>query len=190
MDTDYFLKPHQADWKKEFNILKSRFLDALQNYNVDIQHVGSTAVPGLIAKPILDIDIIIKDGNLLAVITKELEKLGYTNQGELGIKGRFNFKQNSEYSPITEERIKWTDHHLYVCFSDSLALKNHLLFRDALLNDAKLVKAYGALKNNLVNEDGITREEYTKRKTDFIIETLGKLGLDESELEEIRKANV
>lgn len=190
MKKDDFIQPHQVDWKKEFDIIKSKLQDTLQDYNVDIQHVGSTAVPGLIAKPILDIDIIIDDKRVLPEITKELENLGYTYQGELGIKGRFAFKQNSGYLTITEEKVKWMEHHLYVCYSDSLGLKNHLLFRDALLNDAELVKAYGLLKASLVKENGMMREEYSKRKTDFIIEALKNLGFDESELEEIRKANV
>jgi GrpB-like predicted nucleotidyltransferase (UPF0157 family) len=80
--------------------------------------------------------------------------------------------------------------HLYVCFSNSLALKNHLLFRNALLHDRKLVERYSALKMDLVKEKGMTREEYTKRKTEFIISVLTSLGLEPNDLNEIIKANM
>jgi GrpB-like predicted nucleotidyltransferase (UPF0157 family) len=78
---------------------------------------------------------------------------------------------------------------LYVCFDDSLALKNHLVFRDALLYDRELVVKYAQLKKELSEEPGMTREVYTVRKTDFIIAALQSLGLKATELQEINKAN-
>jgi GrpB-like predicted nucleotidyltransferase (UPF0157 family) len=83
----------------------------------------------------------------------------------------------------------WQSHHLYVCFADSLALKNHLLFRDSFLQDKALAERYSALKLGLVKEKGMTREEYTKRKTEFIISVLTTLGLGATELNEIANAN-
>jgi GrpB-like predicted nucleotidyltransferase (UPF0157 family) len=185
-----FIEPHREEWKVEFENLKSVLYSLLESYEVDIQHVGSTAIPNVFAKPILDIDIILDDKSLLDGISERLEKNGYTNKGDKGISGRFAFRQNSEWTPKTNNHKKWQEHHLYVCYSDSLALKNHLLLRDALLNDKRLAEQYSMLKFNLANQEGMTREKYTKQKTDFIITVLTTLGFDNNELIEIKRANV
>lgn len=184
------LQIDHAKWRKEFECLEKRLLEALEGMAVEIRHVGSTAIPGLPAKPILDIDIIIDDKNLLHDLSARLEKQGYQNKGEQGIAGRFAFRQRSPLTPLTGDNTQWPAHHLYVCFSDSLALKNHLLFRDALLRDEKLVEAYSQLKRELVSEEGLTREMYTRKKTGFILSVLAKQGCRENELDEIRKANL
>ncbi len=183
------IEPYNSNWKTEFENLKTVLQKALVGFALDIQHVGSTAVPDLCAKPILDIDIIIDNKILLNELSARLEKIGYINRGEQGIVGRFAFRQASELTPYTTEGRKWQAHHLYVCFFDSLALKNHLLFRDALLNDQVLVRAYSQLKKKLTAQEGMTRENYTIQKTDFIISVLKNIGLDENELNEIIKAN-
>jgi GrpB-like predicted nucleotidyltransferase (UPF0157 family) len=184
-----FIEPYNPNWKTEFDNLKKTLLRILDDFKLDIQHVGSTAVPNLFAKPILDIDIIVDNKALLDEITSRLQKIGYVSKGEQGISGRFAFRQVSEMTPQTEDNKKWQEHHLYVCFSDSLALKNHLLFRDALLNDKGLAEQYSMLKISLIRENKMTREKYTKQKTNFIISVLSKLGLDNNELNKIANAN-
>lgn len=184
------ITPYDPNWKTEFENIKIVLETELKNIDIDIQHVGSTAIPGLCAKPILDIDIIINNSGFLDQVSARLEKLGYINKGEQGIAGRFAFRQSSEFIPTTTAQKKWLLHHLYVCFSDSLALKNHLLFRDALLQNGKLAERYSALKMDLVKEKGMTREEYTKRKTEFIISVLTSLDLDPDDLNKIKKANI
>lgn len=183
------IEAYNSNWATEFKELKKYLLESLFDLDIDIQHVGSTAIPNLPAKPILDVDIIIYDKTLLGRISKLLEDIGYINKGEQGIKGRFAFRQTSENTPNRDDRKKWQEHHLYVCYSESLALKNHILFRDALLNDNNLAREYSTLKINLTQENGMTRDKYTQRKTDFIISVLTKLGLNKSELNEITNAN-
>lgn len=185
-----FIEPYHLNWKTEFDNIEKVLLKALNGFKINIQHVGSTAIPNLFAKPILDIDIIIDNKALLNGISARLEKIGYVNKGEQGISGRFAFRQNYEWTPQTKDYKKWQEHHLYVCYSDSIALKNHLLFRNALLNDKKLVEQYSLLKINLTKEKGMTRERYTKRKTDFIISVLTISGLDKIELNETTIANL
>lgn len=184
-----FIEPYNPNWKTEFEKLKDFLFIALDGLNIDIQHVGSTAIPGLFSKPILDIDIIIDDKMLLDDISKKLEKIGYMNKGEQGIEGRFAFRQNFKHVKKKHDYKRWQEHHLYVCYSDSLALKNHLLFRDALLRDKKLVEQYSMLKTSLTKVKGMTREKYSEQKTDFIISVLSTLGLDKKELIEITTAN-
>jgi len=185
-----FIEPYNPDWKLEFEKINLVLQSALQGLKIDIQHVGSTAVPGLVAKPILDIDIIIDNKGQLDEITSRLENIGYASKGEQGIPGRFAFRQISESTPITIPVRKWQVHHLYVCYSDSLALKNHLLFRDALIRNKDLAAKYDLLKRSLTEESGITKEEYTIRKTGFISSVLASLEFDKDELKEIFKDNV
>ncbi|MBK8698528.1 MAG: GrpB family protein [Saprospiraceae bacterium] len=147
-----FIQPYDPAWKTEFEDFKRVLEGALNGMDVDVQHVGSTAVAGLVAKPILDIDVIVEDKFLLNAISSRLKKLGYLDKGEQGIPGRFAFRQTSDHTPVTANNKKWQTHHLYVCFSDAPALKNHLFFRDALLGDEDLVKTYAALKTTLVAE--------------------------------------
>lgn len=176
-------------WAEGFSKLKQKLETILGDYAVDIQHVGSTSIPGLPAKPILDIDIILKDQTQLSAISSKLEKAGYLNRGDQGIPGRFAFRQQSIYTPDGPERTKWMEHHLYVCFTDSLALKNHLLFRDALLADNALCIQYATLKERLTGLKGISRDQYTREKTEFILEVLRKQGMTTVELSAIRAAN-
>ena len=185
-----FIEPYNVNWKIEFENLKRLLMKSLNGFELDIQHVGSTAIPDLFAKPILDIDIIIDNKTLLDDISTRLEKIGYINKGEQGVSGRFAFRQTSEWTLQKDNYKNWQAHHLYICISNSLALKNHLLFRDALVNDKKLVEEYSRLKNDLVKEKGMTKEQYTRQKTDFIISVLKTLGLDKHDIIEITNANL
>jgi GrpB-like predicted nucleotidyltransferase (UPF0157 family) len=187
-----FIEPHNPNWKTEFKNIKQVIAAELNDIipQIDIQHVGSTSIEGLFAKPILDIDIIIVDKTLLNNITSRLEKIGYNSKGEQGIPGRFAYRQKTEYTPMTNNNRKWQSHHLYVCYADSLALKNHILFRDILNNNEELKEEYSELKKSLTENFAITREEYTSRKTDFIVSVLATAGLDEKSLWEITNVNI
>jgi len=183
------IEPYNPEWKSCFDQLKQVLLTLLTAIPLDIQHVGSTAIPGLPAKPILDIDIMIEDPSLLAGISSVLEKAGYHNRGDQGIPGRFAFRQQSIFTPETPDRQTWMEHHLYICYADSLALKNHLLVRDALLQDAQLMAQYAGLKMQLASTPGMTREEYTRQKTAYILTLLQDLGLSAEELRQISDSN-
>ncbi len=180
---------NKKEWIEEFDRLKKYLLELLQGFEINIEHVGSTAIPDLIAKPILDIDIVLHNKADLKDISTKLQLVGYRNKGEQGITGRFACRQTSPFTPITVNSKKWMEHHLYLCFSDSVALKNHLLFRDALLADLNLVQQYAQLKNSLLSNSTITRENYSRKKTEFIISVLRSAGLKETELKEIENAN-
>lgn len=186
-----FIEPYNPDWKNGFDQIKAvieREAGGLSG-QIDIQHIGSTSIPGLYAKPVLDIDIIIHNKELLERVSILLEKLGYRSKGEQGIAGRFAFRQTSVNTPLTNQKKKWYAHHLYVCYADSLALKNHLLFRDALLANVDIREKYSTLKKSMAANLQITREEYTTGKTDFIISVLAAAGMDEQELKDIKAAN-
>lgn len=186
-----FITSYTPEWKTEFEHLKKVLIAELSDIVAEpnIQHIGSTAIPELISKPILDVDIIIDDEQSFARIEKRLEILGYQSKGEQGITGRFAFRQRNNLTPLTPSAKRWQQHHLYVCYKDSLALKNHLLFRDALMGSKVLRDSYSTLKKQLADHPGITRETYAKEKTEFIIDVLANAGLNAEDLATITQAN-
>ncbi len=184
------IRPHQPIWLSNFDRLKEVLQHVLSIDSSNIVHVGSTSIPHLWAKPILDIDIIIEERSSLPMMIRKLQEVGYEFRGDQGVPGRFAFKQVSVQTPITQEKTIWQEHHLYICYADALALKNHLLFKEAIMKDPILIDQYNQLKQSLVNSPNMTREDYSKRKTNFILSVLAQSGLTEQELKEIESANL
>jgi GrpB-like predicted nucleotidyltransferase (UPF0157 family) len=154
--------PYDPAWPATFETLRERIAPALGDLAVGIEHVGATAVPGLDAKPIVDIDVVIRDAGDFVAVGQRLTDLGYFYLGDLGIVGREAFR-----APAGSPR-----HHLYVCTSGSAALQAHLTLRDALRSDPVLAAAYGALKRDLAVEFRDDRDSYTEGKTAFITTVL------------------
>ncbi len=134
---------YSEEWPVLFNRLKNIYANTLGELVTGIEHVGSTSVKGLKAKPVIDIDIIIKDKDKLPPVIKILETLGYTHCGDLGINGREAFKCNSETVPLDGSNTIWPKHHLYVCLDGCDSLKNHLQFRNHLRAYPEQAQAYG-----------------------------------------------
>jgi GrpB-like predicted nucleotidyltransferase (UPF0157 family)/cytidylate kinase len=161
------LSEYNPVWMEEFERLKSHLISAVGDLAVEIHHVGSTAVPGLTAKPILDIDIEIADMGVFMQIKDRLTDLGYRHEGNLGIDKREAFK----YS-VTN----FMAHHLYVCPSDSPELCRHIIFRDYLITHPETAAEYAALKRKLKNEFEHDREGYTEAKSEFVQEIIKTVG--------------
>jgi GrpB-like predicted nucleotidyltransferase (UPF0157 family) len=145
-------------WPEIFDMLRRRIATALGPVAMAVEHVGSTAAPGLCAKPITDIDVVIPDETDLPAAITGLATIGYAHQDEKGIAGRHAF--------TAPARLPW--HHLYVCAAHSPELRRHLAFRDRLRANPELAAAYGALKQRLAAEYGADRDGYTQAKTSFI----------------------
>ena len=116
--------PYNENWKKEFEKITGELYPVLKDFILSIEHVGSTSVEGMYAKPVIDLNIIIEDYNSFEMVKSKLEELGYIHKGELGIKDRHAFKY-----PDKPHLMK---HHLYVCPKYSEELKRHIAFRDFL----------------------------------------------------------
>ena len=116
------VEPYNPKWVIEFEKIKNEIIPIIGDSIISFEHVGSTSVVGLWAKPVIDIDVIIDDG-MLPVIIKELATIGYKHEGDLGISGREAFKYNEE------EKSHLMKHHLYVCHKDNAELKQHLALR-------------------------------------------------------------
>ncbi len=153
---------YNPDWPSLFRRLSLPVKDALGEIAVAIEHVGSTAVPGLAAKPIIDIDVVIPSLADLSVVVARLALLGYTHQGDLGIRGREAF-----LAPSSKP-----EHYLYVCSIDGKELRRHRLFRDYLLGHPAVASRYAALKKDAARRFPDDRPAYTEAKSYFIEEVL------------------
>jgi GrpB-like predicted nucleotidyltransferase (UPF0157 family) len=149
-------------WPEEFARLRDRAQSAMGELAVSVEHVGSTAVPGLPAKPVIDMVVAIASDDDLPEAIERLEAIGYRARGDLGVPGREAFSW-----PEGETR-----HHLYVSPTTSEELRAQVAFRDLLLSDSRLATDYVALKRELAEKYRDDRPSYTDGKNDFIAAAL------------------
>jgi GrpB-like predicted nucleotidyltransferase (UPF0157 family) len=145
-------------WPALFAALRAPVAAALQEIAVAIEHVGSTAVPGLAAKPIIDLDVALRAAADLPEAIERLARLGYAYEGDKGIPDRAAFAW-----PPQAPR-----HHLCVCALDSVEYWRHLLFRDYLRAHPDTPMAYAALKRQLAEQYRGQRDAYTEAKGPFV----------------------
>jgi len=113
-------------------------------------------------------DIVIASYANFPKVLRKLEKLGYFHEGNLGIADREAFAQADEYVPYTKVRKMKAKHHLYVCVQNSLELKRHITFRNALRSHPHLINEYSRLKKELAINYNADRQAYTNGKTSFV----------------------
>jgi len=171
--------PYDPQWCARFEALRAPVWDAVRDIAVAIEHVGSTAVPGLAAKPVVDMTVIVPSPPDVARAIARLERLGYRHRGDLGIAGREAFHPPPQ-SPL---------HRLYVCAQDSPALANHVALRDWLRSHPDDANAYGALKRRLAIRFRDDIAGYVDGKTAFIASILAKSGMASTDVEDIATAN-
>lgn len=159
------IEPYQQHWKEDFKKIKSVLENTLEGLNVSIEHIGSTAVPNLAAKAIIDIDIVFNKATDFDKIRGQLEEIGYYHNGDQGIKDREVFKRKKAIEQhLILDRIT---HHLYVCPSHSKELKRHLAFRDILIQDEATRKKYQAIKYEIALAANQDRKQYAQLKEDW-----------------------
>lgn len=180
---------YSPEWPLFFDSLKRIYQSVLDGLVLDIQHVGSTSVPGLAAKPTIDIDLIINDRSVLPAVIEKLEGLGYQHQGDLGITDRESFRRPSDEIPIDGSGRVWQKHNLYCCTKDSVSLRNHLQFRDYLREHPEKAFEYGELKKELAAQDPSDIDRYVMLKTPFITGILELTGFESGELDSITEQN-
>lgn len=157
------LVPHDPTWHEEFTKESARIRNVLGDRILTLEHIGSTSIRGIHAKPIIDMCAGLKtfdDG--FACITP-LESIGYIFIGESGVPGRHYFRTNDEF----------VLHHIHMFAIDSQEYTNHILFRDHMNTHPDDAHAYSQLKLSLWAKN-LPREEYTAAKAPFIEEILRK----------------
>ena len=151
---------YNANWSSQYEQEKIEIIKALGDTIVDIQHIGSTSVPGLAAKPVIDILLGLEISPNAAQISS-LEALGYLYLGEFGIPGRHYFRRGM---PRT--------HQIHAVQVNSEFWKTHILFRDFLRTHPEAGWQYEALKRHLAVEFRYERDRYTDSKAPLINQLL------------------
>ena len=149
---------YDPQWPGVFAHLRAPIAAALGDVAQAIEHVGSTAVPGLAAKPIIDIDVLLADAGRLPEVVARLAALGYAHEGDLGVAGREAFKHAPQLAV----------HHLYVCVPGCAEYRRHIAFRDYLRRHPAEADAYGALKRRLAAQYRNDRAGYGTAKDAFV----------------------
>ncbi len=151
------LIPYTDEWGRLFEEEKSRLQAAVGKYVLDIQHVGSTSIPGMGAKPIIDIGIAVKNFEEASICIPPIEQLGYEYKGENGIPRRHFFAKGNP-----------TTHHIHITEIGSRDWNNQITFRDYLTQHPEIAKAYAELKMELAQRYPTDRESYLEGKAPFI----------------------
>lgn len=159
--------PYDEQWEKEFLLLKQALTNTLGELILCIEHVGSTSIKGLGAKPIIDIDIVINDKFIFSEVSDKLNNIGYIHEGDLGIQGREAFAREDTNVPWEDNTKRWMEHHLYVCTKDNKELQRHLKFRNYLQKHPEVAGEYEQLKI-FSAQNAKSRLEYTEAKSEFI----------------------
>lgn len=154
------LLPYDADWKLQFGQEAGLVRDALGEALLAIHHIGSTSVPGLLAKPLIDMLFVFRSVEAVEHRTPTLAKLGYEARGEYGIAGRQYFVKRDASGEST--------HHLHGYQQGSPHITRHLAFRDLLRTDPSTAAQYAALKSAIATGEAVTRDDYQRAKAGFI----------------------
>jgi GrpB-like predicted nucleotidyltransferase (UPF0157 family) len=154
------LAPHSAAWAAAFEREASAVLDALSDLSIELHHIGSTAVPGIAAKPVIDMLGVVPAVEALDVHAHRLTALGYEALGEFGIPGRRYFRKDDPDGVRT--------HQLHAFAAGSPEIQRHLDFRDYLRAFPTEAAAYAALKQRLAARCGSDMRAYSDGKTEFI----------------------
>jgi GrpB-like predicted nucleotidyltransferase (UPF0157 family) len=180
------IQPYKESWVVDFDSLKRVLEEALAGLPISVEHVGSTSVPGLAAKPIIDVDLVVDQRVAIDDIKSRLTKVGYYHNGNQGIPGREVFKRGQ--AADTHPVLDLVAHHLYACRAASDELRRHRLFRDYLIADDEVRIQYQTLKYALAHEANQDRKHYALLKelkaTAFISRIIERAGQSEYDSEQ------
>ena len=160
--------PYDPQWAREFERIAAELWRALGDCALAIEHVGSTSVEGLSAKPVIDIDVVMRDYHSFEAIKERLAQIGYEHEGDLGIKERHAFKYG--------EKPHLMKHHLYVCPAYSAELQRHLAFRDYLRAHPQDRDWYGAVKTLAAARYPEDIDRYMVAKSPCAVEIIRRSG--------------
>lgn len=152
--------PHNPEWKQAFTTESQKLAIVLAENLVTIHHIGSTAVPGIYAKPIIDFLIEVKEIELVERQTSAIEQLGYEAMGEFGLVGRRYFRKENPSGIRT--------HHVHIYQTNSPDIKRHVAFRDYLIAHPQIAKQYSQLKQELAQKYPHDIEAYMDGKDKFV----------------------
>ncbi len=154
--------PHDPRWRVAFEAEAKQVAAALGENVVAVQHIGSTAIPEIYAKPIIDLLVEVRDINEVDGRSSAMESLGYEVMGEYGIPGRRYFRKDNQEGIRT--------HHIHAFESGSAESERHLAFRDYMIAHPVDAQRYSELKRRLAKEHPWSIDGYMDGKDGFIKE--------------------
>ena len=162
--------PYNEGWRSDFEKIKNELENAIGDMVIAIEHVGSTSVQGMSAKPCIDIDVVIKDYSVFDILVSRLADIGYIHEGDLGIKDREAFKYT--------DKPHLQSHHLYVCPQYSAELHRHITFRDYLRTHPEAVNEYSKVKEKAAQLFPDDIDSYIEFKSPCIAKLYKLCGLE------------
>jgi GrpB-like predicted nucleotidyltransferase (UPF0157 family) len=177
--------PYDQKWAETFQQIKSVLESDLAGVPyLDIVHVGSTSVPGMYAKPVIDMDIIVSDQPSTLPAIKALENAGYLYRGEMNVPGRHAIAR-------LPSAPKLPTHNLYITVDGCVALRNHLGVKKVLLESEALRDEYSAVKRQLGEKEFDRIGQYVHGKSEILQKILDRVeDLTEEEKEDIWRVNI
>lgn len=154
--------PHDPEWRHEFQHESERIAAALGNNAVAVHHMGSTAIPTIYAKPVIDLLLVVQDLAALDEKQPMMEAMGYVALGEFGIPGRRYFRRDNEFGDRT--------HQVHAYENGSPQIERHLAFRDYMIDNPDVAQEYSNLKRELAAKYPDNSEAYMDGKDEFIKE--------------------
>lgn len=172
------LVPHRPEWRELFEEEAARLRSALRDSILCVEHVGSTAIEGMAAKPLIDVVAAVERLDEARSLVPVLEELDYEHRGDGGVRGRIFLAKG----PRTRRT-----HHLSLTEPTSGHWRNSLLFRDYLRTHPKAAGEYRDLKRELARKYPDDRERYTAGKDRFVERTIETARTDAQTLSESRR---
>ncbi len=154
--------PYDPDWSNRFKMEADEITSVFEQEVVAIHHIGSTAIPSISAKPIIDILVEVKDIKKIDIFNAEMIKRGYQSKGEFGITDRRFFIKGDEVNRT---------HHIHVFESGHPEIERHLNFRDYMVTHPGEAETYGRLKEELAQKYPEDIEGYIAGKDEQIKRT-------------------
>jgi GrpB-like predicted nucleotidyltransferase (UPF0157 family) len=151
---------YNSNWKKMYKEESEKIKNVLSDIIIDIHHVGSTAIPGIKAKPVIDILVEVKDIEAVDRYNHKMKDLGYEVMGEYGILKRRFFRKGGNNRT----------HHIHIFQAGNEEIERHINFKEYLIAHPDKARVYSKLKEELANKYTYDVENYTNSKSDFIKE--------------------
>ncbi|MDD5318266.1 MAG: GrpB family protein [Candidatus Pacebacteria bacterium] len=152
------LVPYSEKWILDYQEEAEKIKNVFGNNYIDIQHIGSTSIPNMLSKPIIDVAVLIASSENANDFIAPLEKLGYVYKPEISSPERHFFKKGSP-----------TKYHLSIAYTDKGSYwKRQILFRDYLIQHDEARKEYEQYKLNLLREDATIDRSYKGNKEEFV----------------------
>lgn len=149
---------YRSTWKIDFEIEKQLLENVLSTCDAVVHHIGSTSIPGLAAKPVIDILLEVSSLELLDTLEAQMGEISYVSKGEFGIPGRRYYQKGGSNRT----------HQIHAFLKDSPNIVRHLAFRDYLIEHSDIASEYAAVKRKGAAACNNSVADYCAYKNDFV----------------------